>query len=204
MKIAIIIVCVIVVLIILFMIFSPKGPDPKAFEHLVNPSISQKEDQNMIVVETSGDPSKTAGAALGLLIKTYYNQSQVEKSMRMPAPRARWESDVSADRKEWYAYYAMPVPDQVQALEDVKNPKNLKIYVQKWEYGTVAEILHKGPYETEKGTVDRLHEYIKSQGYRIIGFHEEEYVKGPGMFGKGNPEKYLTIIRYRVVKSDSL
>ncbi len=204
MKIAIIILCCIIVLIIVFWLISPKGPDPKAFEHLVNPAISEKDDQNMIVVESSGDPSKTAGPAFGLLIKTYYQQKGIEKSMRMPAPRARWESDINSDRKEWYAYYAMPVPDQIQTLENVKNPKNLKIYLQKWEYGTVAEILHKGPYETEKATVDQLHNYIKNQGYKIIGLHEEEYIKGPGLFGKGNPEKYLTIIRYRVVKSDSI
>ncbi len=33
------------------------------------------------------------------------------------------------------------------------------------------------------------------------GEHEEEYLKGPGMFGTGGPEKYLTIIRYRLKKA---
>jgi hypothetical protein len=35
----------------------------------------------------------------------------------------------------------------------------------------------------------------------IVGEHEEEYVRGPGMFSRGDPEKYLTIIRYRVKKA---
>ena len=52
-------------------------------------------------------------------------------------------------------------------------------------------------------TILRLHDFIDSQGYRIIGEHEEEYLRGPGMFSRGNPEKYYTIIRYRVAKSDS-
>jgi hypothetical protein len=30
--------------------------------------------------------------------------------------------------------------------------------------------------------------------------HEEEYIKGPGMIFAGNPETYLTIIRYPVQK----
>jgi hypothetical protein len=32
----------------------------------------------------------------------------------------------------------------------------------------------------------------------IAGAHEEEYIKGPTMTGKGDPEKYVTIIRYQV------
>ena len=35
----------------------------------------------------------------------------------------------------------------------------------------------------------------------MVGEHEEEYLRGPGMFSKGDPEKYLTIIRYRVKKA---
>lgn len=62
----------------------------------------------------------------------------------------------------------------------------------------MAEILHIGPYSAEVPTTERLQSYIKEKGYRVIGVHEEEYLKGPGMFGKGNPEKYYTIIRYRV------
>jgi len=47
----------------------------------------------------------------------------------------------------------------------------------------------------------RLTDYIKQQGYATIGGHEEEYIVGPGMNGKGDPEKYVTIIRYRVKKT---
>ena len=48
-------------------------------------------------------------------------------------------------------------------------------------------------------------EYLKDPQVGILpdlkvlqGEHEEEYIKGPGMLSKGNPQKYLTIIRYRV------
>jgi effector-binding domain-containing protein len=64
----------------------------------------------------------------------------------------------------------------------------------------VAEILHIGSYDKEKPTVDRLTKFISDNGYRIIGDHEEEYVKGPGMLFKGNSENYRTIIRYRIEK----
>jgi effector-binding domain-containing protein len=73
-----------------------------------------------------------------------------------------------------------------------------------WEYGLVAEILHIGSYDTEEPTVDRLTKFIEDNGYRIIGDHEEEYVKGPGMFFKGNPDKYRTIIRFRIENDPKL
>ena len=70
-----------------------------------------------------------------------------------------------------------------------------------WEYGDVAEMLHVGPYDREEPTIAKLKQFIKECGYEIVGEHEEEYLKGPGMFSKGNPDKYLTIIRYRVKKT---
>jgi effector-binding domain-containing protein len=68
-----------------------------------------------------------------------------------------------------------------------------------WEYGTVAEILHIGPYSTEKATIDKLKKFITANGYEIIGDHEEEYLKGPGLWPT-NPKHYYTIIRYRIRK----
>ncbi|MDP2984459.1 MAG: GyrI-like domain-containing protein [Candidatus Latescibacter sp.] len=65
----------------------------------------------------------------------------------------------------------------------------------------MAEILHIGPYDREEPAITRLTAFIKDKGYSIVGDHEEEYLKGPGMFSKGNPEKYYTIIRYRVEKA---
>jgi hypothetical protein len=32
--------------------------------------------------------------------------------------------------------------------------------------------------------------------------HEEEYISGPSQSGKGDPEKYVTILRYRVRKNE--
>ena len=67
-----------------------------------------------------------------------------------------------------------------------------------WAYGDVAEILHVGPYNAEQPDIERLLNFIKSRGYRVVGDHEEEYVRGPGMLFASDPDKYLTIIRLRV------
>jgi effector-binding domain-containing protein len=70
-----------------------------------------------------------------------------------------------------------------------------------WAYGDVAEILHVGPYNAEQPDIERLLNFISAQGYRLVGEHEEEYVKGPGMMFSGDPQQYLTIIRLRVEKA---
>ena len=52
--------------------------------------------------------------------------------------------------------------------------------VATWTYGDVAEILHVGPYNAEQPDIERLLRYIDSQGYRVVGDHEED-IKGPNV-----------------------
>jgi effector-binding domain-containing protein len=101
-----------------------------------------------------------------------------------------------------HVQYAMPVPENTTELPEYEAEPGLTVSLTTWEYGDVAEILHIGPYDKEEPTVKRLMDFINEQGYTVIGAHEEEYLKGPTMFSKGNPEEYVTIIRYRVKKSD--
>ena len=58
-----------------------------------------------------------------------------------------------------------------------------------------------GPYSAEQPDIERLLNFITSQGYHVVGDHEEEYVEGPGMLFVGDPDMYLTIIRLRVARS---
>jgi len=64
-----------------------------------------------------------------------------------------------------------------------------------WEYGTVAQVVHLGPYRAEKKTVERLHRFIREKGYEVSGVHEEEYLTRPGA------KLQKTIIRYPVKKA---
>ncbi len=118
--------------------------------------------------------------------------------MKQP-PRARWTGDFSI-KSSLTGRYAMPVPEGTVSLPPVEAEPGFQVRLTTWEYGDVAEILHVGPYDREAATVQRLHRFLDRQGYEIIGDHEEEYLKGPGRFFKGDPEKYQTIIRYRVKK----
>jgi hypothetical protein len=197
-KIAIAIIFVIV-LVVAVLFYMMKGPDVSQYDSLKEPRIAAMKDQKMVVVEAKGDPNMVGSQAFGLLFKTYYKLEGVSRGSHPPAPRARWSGDMN-DKTTWIGHYALPVPDQVASLPATDVEPGFRVDLITWEYGAVAEILHIGPYAKETPTIEKLMKFIKDSGYTIIGYHEEDYVKGPGMFFEGNPEKYYTIIRYRVAK----
>jgi len=185
----------------LFMYSMMKGPDLKKYEHLKEPAISTMPDQKMLVVEAKGDPNVVGEKAFGLLFQLYFKMKDTPKSSLQAAPRARWPLPFDTPKTEWVGLYAMPVPATVTELPHYEATPELAASLTTWEYGDVAEILHIGAYDKEQPTVARLMAFVKAQGYEIVGNHEEEYLKGPTMFSKGDPEKYVTIIRYRVKKT---
>ena len=172
------------------------------FEHLKQPKISTKKNQKMLVVEAKGDPNVIGGRAFGLVFQLYYSLPETPKGPRQAFPRARWPESLQGPKAEWTGLYALPVPETVAQLPQHETQAGLKASLATWEYGEVAEILHLGPYSREEPTLKRLREFIREQGYVILGCHEEEYIVGPTMNGKGDPEKYATIIRCRVRKLD--
>jgi hypothetical protein len=191
---------ILVVVVAAFLFFMTQGPDLSQYEPLREPRITTMKDQKMVVVEAKGDPNVVASAAFGLLFKTYYKLDGVPKGPNQPAPRGRWSGDVHK-KSEWVGRYALPVPEQVAELPAVDAEPGFKVELLTWEYGPVAEILHVGPYAAEKPAIEKLLKFIEDSGYVIVGYHEEEYIKGPEMFFKGNPESYYTVIRYRVDKA---
>jgi len=202
MKKVVLIVLAILVVLITIAIFGlrtmMRGPDLSAYESLREPRISTMASQRMLVVELKGDPNQVGGKAFGALFKTYYQLKGVPKGGPPPAPRARWPLALATPKGEWVGIYGMPIPTTVEGLPEKTDPL---VKIGTWDYGTVAEILHVGLYSEEVPTVGRLMAFITQNGYQVIGEHEEEYLRGPGMFGKGDPNKYYTIIRYRVEKA---
>lgn len=177
--------------------FYMRGPDLSKYQHLKDPQISQKADQKMLQVEAIGDPNTIGMKTFAMLFKAYY---QNVKAKGMVAPLARWLKPFDTPVNQWVGQYGLPVPETLVKLENTPQQPGYEVSLTVWQYGEVAEILHIGPYSTEGATIEKLKSFIAASGYQIAGPHEEEYLKGPGMFGKGNPNKYCTLIRYRVVK----
>lgn len=170
---------------------------PPELADLAEPRISSKPVQPMLVVEATGDPTTIGAQAFGLLFRLYYSSPETPKGPRQPAPRARWPVDFHQPRSEWLGIYGLPVPEET-TLPDHTAPAGFEAKLTTWEYGEVAEILHVGPYTEEEPTIERLRAFIEAEGYVIDGPHEEEYIRGPTMSGPGDPEQYLTILRFEV------
>ncbi len=215
---ALLIVGIVVVALVLIggavFLFFMKGPDLSKYEPLRNPRISEKKSMKMIEVGFQGKPDEVLQGAFGLLFKTYYALPGAPKGPGQSAPIARFSGFAnlptdpnerakaldSFPSKDWIGTVGLPVPESVTSLPKVENKTRFEARLSTWEYGTVAEILHVGSYETEMPTIERLDKFIRDQGYEISGQHEEEYLRGPGM-PMTKPENYYTIIRYPVKKA---
>ncbi len=66
------------------------------------------------------------------------------------------------------------------------------------EGGKFITTVHVGPYETLCEAYEAMGNYIKEKGLAVELPSREVYVKGPGVFLKGNPQKYETEIMYRI------
>jgi effector-binding domain-containing protein len=195
-RVIMIVLVVMVLLAAVFIFFSlNSGPDLKSFAHLKQPQIRPMKSQPMIEVQFKGDPNITAGKAIGQLYGIFYRLKN--NRIRQAAPRARWPVSLDENQADWNGIYGLPVSETVTAIPVQKNETPVKLTT--WEYGTIAEILHVGPYNTEQPTIEKLKNFIKDNGYEIVGDHEEEYLKGPGLWPT-DPKQYHTIIRYRIQK----
>jgi hypothetical protein len=170
--------------------YLPLGPEEDA---LLEPRIHNVPDRKMLVLAARGNPAEVAGPAFAALYKAYFKSVKGAWRRRPEAPRARWaEGELQREKPEWQGRFALPVPD------DAEIPAQGEVHLTVWEYGLVAEVLHAGAYSDEAATVERLRAYVRREGYRVIGDHEEIYLRGPGLFLRGNPARYRTLIRYRV------
>jgi hypothetical protein len=175
-------------------------PTGEPIEPAREPEMVAMKDEMMLVVEAKGDPNVVGAKAFGLVFQLYYQIPETPKGPLQAAPRARWPLALDTPKTEWAGLYAMPIPEGVTELPPHQADPTMKASLAHWEYGEVAQIVHIGPYDKEEPTIERLKEFISAQGYATAGPHEEEYLKGPTMFSAGNPEEYVTIIRYRVKK----
>lgn len=67
--------------------------------------------------------------------------------------------------------------------------------VEAFAEGTVAQLLHLGPYAAERPSIERLHEGVAAAGLRLRGRHHEVYLGDPRTSA---PERLRTILRHPV------
>ena len=169
-------------------------PRPKK----TDPIILDLPARRMAVVTTKGDPNEVAADAMPALFGSVYTLKFARKKQdealdfKVGCPCARWPDAHLLPKDQWTAHWGIPLPDDVTELPQ-KVP-GVEVHIETWDYGTVAQILHLGPYSEEGPTIARLHEFIEENGYQLAGPHEEEYQSRP------EAKNQKTVVRYQVRK----
>jgi hypothetical protein len=160
------------------------------------PQILEMPAQKMAVVYTQGDPNSLGPDVMPALYGAVYTLKFALKKQgrdfKVAPLRARWPDAHLVPKDQWLGMWALPIPDDTTEL--VQKKPGIEVKIETWEYGTVAQILHLGPFSTEGPTVARLHAFIEESGYEIADTHEEEYLTGP------TAKARKTLIRYPVHK----
>ena len=151
--------------------------------------------QKMAVVYEKGAPDKVFSEVIPVLYGSVYTLKFDLKKKGLPTfkvsgLRARYPDIYLVPKDEWTHIIGLPIPKDTTSLTQKVPDTEVKIEI--WEYGTVAQILHLGPYDQENATVTRLHQFVTENGYEIDGTHEEEYLTRP------NTKIVKTLIRYPI------
>ncbi len=109
------------------------------------------------------------------------------------------------ERGEWRWIMLIALPDQATDEEieaalasgraKLEAPYAASLRVERFAEGRVAQLVHIGPYENERASVERLHAAIAEAGLRPRGRHHEIYRGDPR---RGNPENIKTLLRQPV------
>jgi hypothetical protein len=84
---------------------------------------------------------------------------------------------------------------KVEAMRKKPLPSLPSVRLESYREGFSAQIMHIGPYSAEAPTIERLHEFIKSHGYRPSGRHHEIYLGDPR---RSAPERLKTLLRQSI------
>jgi hypothetical protein len=167
-----------------------------------------------LCVDGHGDPNTSpryADAIQALYSVSYAAKFALKKASGLnvkvsPLEGLWWADDLSAfltaDKSAWDWTLMIRQPDpvtadlidrlaaDVDAKRELPTVRDLRLVT--FEEGTTAQVLHVGPYAAEGPTIERLHAYIRDQGFVLDGRHHEIYLGDPR---RAAPEKLRTIIR---------
>jgi hypothetical protein len=182
------------------------------------PSIVEVPRMGCLMVDGRGDPDSTGfQEAVGSLYSVAYTIKFAFKKHRgidypVMALEGLWSVDdlddwLHARREAWKWTLFIVLPDAVtekdvapavsEVRKKAKLPEFPAIRFEEFAEGTAVQILHVGPYSTERATIDRLHAFAAEQGWRLRGRHHEIYLGDPR---RSAPEKLRTILRQPVAR----
>jgi hypothetical protein len=175
---------------------------------------------NFLMIDGMGDPNTSQdykNAVEALFAVSYALKFNVKKGKLavdygvMPLEGLWWADNMNSfaegnkDLWKWTSMVMQPefvteamFKGAVEFVRKKKNPLALPMLrFESLHEGLSAQILHIGPYSTEKATVEKIHKFMEENGYIFNGKHHEIYLSDPR---KSAPEKMKTIVRQAIKK----
>lgn len=184
------------------------------------PSWVEVPKRQFLMIDGHGDPNTSAEYhqalealyALSYALKFALKKAQGREYKVGPLEGLWWAENMtefSTERKgdwNWTMMIAQPEAVTQEWFEkvrlEVSHKKHLpaldKVRLESFKEGKAAQMLHLGPYSSEGPNIQKLHRFIRGQGYRFDGRtqkHHEIYLGDPR---KTQPEKLKTILRQPV------
>ena len=192
----------------------------KELKHLYNASPKKVEmvevpRMNFLMIDGQGDPNTSQAfqdAVEALFSLSYTLKFMIKKGKEgidygvMPLEGLWWADDMSQfitqNKDNWKWTVMIMQPEYVtanlvhEAIEQLKKKKGLpalpKIRFEPFSEGRTAQSTHIGPFSEEGPTIEKMHNFIRENGYQLSGKHHEIYLSD---IRKAAPEKLKTIIR---------
>lgn len=169
-----------------------------------------------LMIDGQGDPNTST--AFADAITTLYGVAYTMKFMLKQGPEAIdypvmpleaiwWADDMDnfamakKDKWKWTAMIMTPafITKKTLAATKVELARKKKelpaiglLRLEDMTEGACAQVLHVGPYDAERPTIETLHAFIKENGKELRGRHREIYLSDARRVA---PEKLRTIIR---------
>ena len=180
-------------------------------------SLVEVPEMNSLMIDGTGDPNSVpefqqaveALYGISYTLKFMIKKAQATDYVVMPLEGLWWTEDMSQfsieDKGAWQWTLMIMQPEFVtsqlveQAIDQVRQKKDPpalgKVRFAALHERLGAQIMHIGPYGDEGPTIEKLHSFIRENGYELTGKHHEVYLSDPR---RTAPEKLKTIIRQPV------
>ena len=198
----------------------------RELKHLYRPSAKEFElvdvpPMNFLMIDGHGDPNTAQEYqdALEALYAVAYrlkftSKSEKGKEYVVPPMEGLWwaenmEEFSTGDKSTWDWTMMIMQPEWItqemfeEACREVLKKKGLEavgqLRFETYREGSVAQVMHIGPYAEEAPTIAKLHQFIQDEGRLPEGRHHEIYLGDPK---RTAPERLKTIIRQPVGPGD--
>lgn len=183
------------------------------------PEIVDVPSMSFLLLDGKGDPNSSiafSNAVEALFSVSYTLKFMIKKGDAaidygvLPLEGLWWAEDMSqfstGQKEDWLWTLMIMQPEFItqdhlrDAMDAAGRKKALpalpELRFESFREGQCAQILHIGPFSEEGPTIEKLHQFILSNGFKLRDKHHEVYLSD---IRRGNPANWKTIIRQPIM-----